>query len=152
MTGQIGTEACKQSVGSEEDKVVVSAVDIAKQVGAEGDKVVRSADDKANVGRKDRWSRVANGKGKGIASRKRDRDSSSGRGSCRKSIGVHGKAYETHEENEENRDQDNNPERSLNMSVIIDSVVSGGQANDDNTPTTNNDPRTPNILFRCCTK
>ena len=34
-------------------------------------------------------------------------------------------------------------QRSLNMSVIIDSVGSGGQANDDNTPTPSNDPRTP---------
>ena len=132
-------------VGSEGNHdCVISADDIAKQVGAEEDRVVRSADGIANVGHTERWKRVAKGNGKGLVGRRRDRDASSGMGSCRKSIGVHGKAYETNEDDEEDRDQASNPERSLNMSVIIDSVGSGGQANDDdNTPTTNNDSRTP---------
>ena len=92
ITGQVGTEACKQIVGAEEDNVVIAADDVAKQVGAEDDQVVISADGIANVGRKYRWNRVANAKEKWLVDRKRDRDSSSGRGSCRKSIGVHGKA------------------------------------------------------------
>ena len=72
-----------------------SEADIAKHAVREDDKIVESADCMTNVGRKDWWSRVANGKGKGIASKKRDRDLSSGRGACRKLIGVHGQAYET---------------------------------------------------------
>ena len=67
--------------------VVVSTDDIAKQVGSEGKHT--------NVGRMDRWKRVANGKGKGQV--KRDLDAISGRGSCRKLIGVH----ETEEEKRE---------------------------------------------------
>ena len=68
----------------------------AKQVGSEGKhEVVESADGIAKqVG--SRWKRVANGKEKGQV--QRDRDASSGRGSCRKSIEVHDKAYETDQE------------------------------------------------------
>ena len=51
----VGAEACKQVVGAEEDKVVISADDIATQVRSEGNHT--------NVGRMDRWKRVANGKG-----------------------------------------------------------------------------------------
>ena len=58
--------------------VVLFADDIAKQVGPEGKHT--------HVGRMDRWKRVANGKGKGLVDKKRDRDATSGRGSCRKSI------------------------------------------------------------------
>ena len=83
MTDQAGTVAYKQVVGAVDHKDVISAVDIAMQVGAEG--VSMPAGFITHVGRKDRWNRVAN-------SKKRDRDSSSGRGACRKSIGIHGTA------------------------------------------------------------
>ena len=72
MTDQVGTVAYKQVVGVAAHKDVIAAVDMAKQVGAEG--VSMSEDCMTHVGRKDRWSRVANGKGKGIASKKLDRD------------------------------------------------------------------------------
>ena len=99
-TEQVGTEACNQIVGSEVDianhkckqvvgsevdiakhgkQVVGTEVDIEKHAVTEDDKIVVSADCMTHVGRKDRWSRVANGKGKGITSKKMDRDSSSGR-------------------------------------------------------------------------
>ena len=90
---QVGTEECKQNIRSEAGianhdckQDVGAEVDIAKHEATDDDKIVRSAECMTHVGRKDRWSRVANGKGKGIASKKRDRDSSSGRGACRKSI------------------------------------------------------------------
>ena len=77
---QVGPEVC----------FVRSEDDIAKQVGWEAEQlgsegkheVVESADGTTKqVG--SRWKRTANGKGKGQV--KRDRDSSSGRGACRKS-------------------------------------------------------------------
>ena len=104
-TKQVGTEACKQNVGSEADianheckQDVGAEVDIAKHEATEEDKIIISAECMTHVGRKYRWSRVANGKGKGIASKHRDRDSRSGRGACRKSIGIHDQAYDTDED------------------------------------------------------
>ena len=79
-------------------------------------------------------------KGKGALDKKRDRDASdhTERGSHRKSID-HEEAYETNDDDED-RGQASNPERSLNVSVIIDSVGIGGQANDDSIATTHDDP------------
>ena len=77
-----------------------------------------------HVGRKDKWSRVADRKGEGIASKTRDRDSTSGGGACRKFIGIHDKAYETEEGDHKDRDRASNPKRALAMTVsVIDSVV-----------------------------
>ena len=79
-------------VGSDVDiathgkQVTGSEVDTAQHAATEVDKIVISADCTTRVGRKDRWSRVANGKGKELVDKKRDRDATSRRGSCRKSI------------------------------------------------------------------
>ena len=55
--GSEGKHDAKQVRSEDKHDVVISADDRAKQVGSEGNQV--------NVGRMDRWKRVANGKGKG---------------------------------------------------------------------------------------
>ena len=149
-TEQVGTEARKQHVGAEVDiakheckQDVGAEVDISNHEATEDD-IVFLAECMTHVGRNDRWSRVANGKGKGIVSKQRGRDLDSGRGACRKSIGLHGKAYETDEDYDKYRDQANNPKRSLDINVsVIDRDGSGGQAHDNASSTTTNDDHDP---------
>ena len=64
---QVGTEAYKQSVGSEvhianheRNQGVGADVVIEKHEATEDDKIVISAECMTHVGRNDRWSRVAN--------------------------------------------------------------------------------------------
>ena len=133
---QVGSEVC---CARSEDRIAKQVGSEAEQLGSEGKhEVVESVDDMAKqLG--SRWKRAANGQGK--VQVKRDRDSSPGRGACRKSIGIHGQVYETDEDDGKDQDQPSNPKRSLDMNVsVIDSVASGGQAHDDaNSTATNND-------------